>query len=176
MKMDKIIKTVIAIFVVLIAGSAGSYVLKNKIEADAKKIYESRSLLKVLENRDENYSLLKADYPLVERGLPFLKKVLPNEDAIDEVVSDLDVLAVETGNTQNLIFNPPANANVVGRMKSVGFSASLDGNFGSFENYFTKLAKLPYFIEIENINIVNSAGVFNNDSRLNYQAELYIKN
>jgi Tfp pilus assembly protein PilO len=161
---------------VIIAGSAASLILKDKIEASSKKIYESRSMLKVLENRDENYSLLKADYPLVQEGLPVLRKALPKDDNLDGVVTSLDALALETDNTQNLVFDPMSAAQIVGGMKSLGFTASLEGNFGSFENYFKKIQRLPYFIEIGNVSIVNSTGVFNNNSRLNYKAKVYIKN
>lgn len=176
MKADKIVKLVIWIFAVLIVGGAGSYLLKNKIEANSKKIYETRSMLKVLENRDENYSLLRVDYPIVRDGLPFLRRVLPKEDGLYDVVTNLDALAVETNNIQNLIFDPSSKAEVIGGMKSVEFSASLDGNFGSFEDYFKKLAKLPYFVEVRNISITNGAGVFNNNSHLSFKAKLYIKN
>lgn len=176
LKVNQIVKLVAAIFIVIIAGCAGSFVLKNKIEAMAEKIYESRSMLRVLENRDENYSLLKADYSVVRGGLPLLRKALPGEDDLDKAVSRLDALASETNNTQNLVFDSLNTAQIIGGMKSVNFSASLDGNFGSFKSYFKKLEKLPYFIEIGNISINNGAGVFNNNSRLNFKAKLYIKN
>lgn len=176
MKLDQIVKLIAAIFIVIVAGGAGSFVLKNKIEASGKKIYESRSMLKVLENRDENYTLLKTDYPLVQEGLPILRKALPKEDNLDEVVTSLDALAGETKNIQNLVFDSLSAAQVVGGMKIIDFTSSLEGNFGSFEDYFKKVQKLPYFIEIGNVSIVNGAGVFNNNSRLNYKAKLYIKN
>lgn len=176
LKLNRVIKLILIIFIIIAAGSAGSFILKNKIEASGKKIYESRSMLRVLENRDENYSLLKADYPLVRDGLPLLRKALPGEDSLDEIVTSLDALASETNNTQNLVFDSLGLAQIIGGMKSVNFSASLDGNFGSFESYFKKLEKLPYFIEIGNISINNGAGVFNNNSRLNFKAKVYIKN
>lgn len=176
MKLDKIIKLIVSILVVLIAGGAGSFMLKNKIEADAKKIYEARSMLKVMENRDENYTLLKVDYPVVKDGLPFLRKVLPKEDGLIDAVTSLDALAVETNNIQILVFDPTANAQNIGGVKAIGFSSSLNGNFGSFEDYFKKIQKLPYFIEVGNINIANSAGIFDNNSRLTFKGKLYIKN
>lgn len=176
MKLDRIIKISLAIIMVIVAGSAASFALKNKIEASSKKIYESRSMLKVLENRDETYSLLKADYPLVSDGLPLLRKALPKEDGIFEAVTSLDALATETNNTQSLVFDSLASAQSIGGVKSLGFTANLDGNFGSFEEYFKKIQKLPYFIEISNVSIANGSGIFNNNSRLNYKAKLYIKN
>lgn len=176
LKIEKIVKLIISILAIIVAGGAISFVLKNKIEARAEKIYESRSMLKVLENRDENYSLLKADYPLVQEGLPILRKALPKDDGLDAAVSSLDALAVETNNIQNLVFDPLIGAQAAGGMKSVGFTASLEGNFGTFENYFKKIQKLPYFIEIGNISIANGEGVFNNNSHLNFKARLYIKN
>lgn len=176
MELDRIVKLVLAIFMIIIAGGAGSFFLKNKIEASSKKIYESRSMLKVLENRDETYSLLKADYPVVSEGLPLLRKALPKEDGLIEVVTRIDSLASETNISQNLVFDSLAGAQAIGGMKSIGFTASLEGNFGSFKNYFQKIQKLPYFIEIANVSITNSAGIFSNNSRLNYKAKLYIKN
>lgn len=176
MKLNKTVKLIMAIFAILIVGGAVSFALKNKIKVKAEKIYESRSLLAVLENRDENYSLLKADYPFVQTGLSILRKSLPNENSLDEAVVRLDALAEETDNVQNLIFDSSDRAQTVGGMKSVVFSASLEGNFESFESYFKEFKKLPYFIEIENVSISNSNGVFNNNSRLNFKAKLYIKN
>jgi len=175
MKLSRIVKLVMAIFTVIAAGGAGSFILINKIEANSKKIYESRSMLKILENRDENYALLKADYPVVRDGMPLLRRALPGEDSLDEVVTSLDALANETNNTQNLVFDNIGLAENIGGMKIINFSASLDGNFGSFENYFKEMQKLPYYIEVGNISINNGAGVFNNNSHLNFKAKLYIK-
>lgn len=174
--MNKIIKLIMAIVAVIAIGGAGSLALKDRIEASGKKIHEARSILKVLENRDENYSLLKADYPLVQFGLPILKKALPKEDGLDDAVISLDAAASETNNTQNLIFDSLSSAQTVGGMKVIGFTANIEGNFETFKNYFKKIKKIPYFIEIGNISITNGEGVFSNNGRLNYKAKLYIKN
>lgn len=98
------------------------------------------------------------------------------EDGLDKVVTSLDALASETNNTQNLIFDPSGIAQTIGGMRSIDFSASLDGNFGSFESYFKKMQRLPYFIEIGGVSISNGAGVFNDNSHLSFKAKLYIKN
>ncbi len=175
MKISKIAKLLISIIVIVAAGSGVSLLLKNKIEAGAKKIYEARSLLQVLENRDENHLLLKANYPAVREGLPILRKALPKEDGIEMAVSDLEALAAKTSNAQNLVFDSLSGAQTIGGVKGVNFSTSLVGNFGTFAEYFKKLRSLPYFIEITSVSINNDTGVFNNNSRLNLKAKLYIK-
>lgn len=174
--LNPIVKLTIAVFVIIAAGFAVSFAFKNKIEASARKIYEARSMLKVLENRDENYLLLKTNYESAQEGLPILRQALPKEDGLDSVVSDLDVLAVQTGNTQNLNFESLKNSQNLSGMASVNFTANLTGNIDSFDGYLKKLRALPYFIEISNINIGNNSGVFSNNSRLTLNAKLYLKN
>lgn len=175
MKISKIAKLSILIVAVVFAGSGTSFLLKNKIEASANKIYEARSMLQVLENRDENYLLLKTNYPAARKGLPILQKALPKEDGIEAVISDLEALAVKTNNTQNLVFESLSGGQAAGETKSINFSTNLAGNFGTFVDYFKKLQNLPYFIEIISVSINNDTGVFNNNSRLNLKAKLYIK-
>lgn len=168
------VKLIGTIILIIAVAGAVSFVLKDGINSAAKNIYEQRSMLRVLESRDDNYVVLKANYPIVRDSLPVLKKALLDENSIDAIVSSLDAVAAQTQNIQNLEFSPLMPVPGTGP-QTINFSVSLVGNIGSFEEYFNKLHKLSYPIEISSININNELGIFNNDSRLSYKAKLYIK-
>lgn len=168
----------IAIFTVLIASAAGLmlFAFKGKIEEEAKSINEKRSMLTVLEKRNENIIALKADYPLVKENLSILRQALPTEKNIDLIVNDLENLALQTNNVQNLNFLPLNNLASIGSIKAVNFSVSLSGNISSFINYLNGIKKLPYFVEIGSVSVANEGGVLNNNTRLNLNAKVYIRN
>jgi len=173
---DTVVK--IAIFTVLITIVAGwaVFVFKDKIENEAENINEKRSMLTVLEKRNENFIALKGDYPLVKENLPLLRQSLPTEKNIDSVINDLENLASRTNNGQNLNFSPLANLASAGSIGSVNFSVSLLGNISSFVDYLNGVKKLPYFIEISGVSIVNEGGASSNNSRLNLSGKLYMRN
>lgn len=170
------VKPIIFTIAAIVAAVALVFIFKSKIETSAKSIHEKRSLLVVLEKRDENLLTLKADADILRKNLPILRKALPEEDNISIIVSSLESLAAQTNNTVNLEFEPLSNSQIIGTTKGVNFSASLSGNIGTFTQYLKGLKNLPYFIEISSIAISGDSGIFsNNNSRLVLNARVYIK-
>lgn len=151
------------------------FALKDKIEKEAEGIYEKRSMLAVLEKRNENFLLLKADSQTLEEDLPLLKKALLDEDSIDDAVNALENLANRTNNTQSLNFEPLSHSQFSGGSKALGFSATLIGNMGSLAKYLKGIKELPYPIEISAVSLTNDLGIANNGSRLVLSAKIYIK-
>jgi Tfp pilus assembly protein PilO len=169
-------KLIIFTIMAIVAAGAIAFTFKSKIEMSAKNIHEKRSLIAVLEKRDENFLALKFDADILRKNLPILRKALPEEDNIDIIVSSLESLAAQTNNTVNLEFAPLDNSQIIGTAKGVSFSASLLGNIGTFTQYLKGLKKLPYFIEISNIAVSGDSGInSNNNSRLVLSAKVYIK-
>ncbi len=172
---NPIVKLAIYIFAVIFAGTAVIFALKAKIDYTAHKIYEKRSMLAALEFREGNFLALSASYPIVRENLPFFKKSLPDKDNIAEAVSAIDFLALETGNTQVLEFKPLVESGGAEIIEGVSFSAVLTGNIWSFAEYFDKMRKLPYFIEITSVNVSGDAGVSGSGGRMNLAAKIYIR-
>ncbi len=175
-KLNIIIKIIILLLAAVLASGAIVFRLKEKIETGAKKIYEKQNMLAAIEKRDNNISNLKVDYEIVKKKMPLVKNILPDEDNIGAVIDALEVLAIRTNNSQVLNFEPSSKAENLEAIKNINYSAVLTGNSGSFVLYFEEIKKLPYLIEIGGISIANSSGLSNNNSRLNYNAKIFIKN
>ncbi len=175
LRSKKIIKLSICIIAVIFICAAAVFLLKAKIEIAAHKIYEKRSMLAVLEFKENNSLALSANYPIVRDNLPLLEKALPDKDNVAEAVNAIDVLAQETGNTQVLEFKPLTETVGFETIENVAFSAVLSGNIWSFREYLDKLKKLPYFVEITSVNISSDMGIFDPDGKMNIAAKLYIR-
>lgn len=174
--LNSVIKLAAAALIVSITAIFIVSAIEDKIAASAQKNYEKRSLLAVLEKREDNFIQLKKDYPFASEKLKILRAALPGERDIDEVVKNLEFLAAKTSNDQVLTFDPLSNAKKMGGVKGVGFTAVLNGNMVTFIDYLTQLKKLPYNIEIKNVSIYNGSNISNSNSQLSFAATVYIKN
>ena len=175
-KLNPIIKTVFFAMAIIIISMAAISFLASKIETSAKKIFEQRSMLTLLEKRGENLLNLKNGYSLVSNELPLIKDMIPNERGMEKAVISLENLALRTNNEQTLVFETIDKQKPVGeKIKYLKFSIVLTGNINSFMLYLEELKKLPYFIEINNIVIKNNTGVFDNKSRMNAEAIIYTR-
>ncbi len=172
---NPIIKSIAAIFIVSIFSTSALFLLKNAVEEKTANIYKQRSVLSLLEERDNNFLELKATYNQVEKNLPLLKSVLPDERNIGEVVENLEKLAEKTNNELILNFEPWDSAKPLKIMKSLGFTATLNGNIGTFSDFLSGLKELPHFIEIESFDASNQLGIHNSNGKLTIRAKIYIK-
>jgi len=173
---NQIIKLVVLIIIIIAVSTSIVFILKNKIEIKAAQLQEKRNMLEILEKRDENFLELKSTNELVEKNLPIIEDMLPDEKNIERFVTILENIAAKTNNDQILVFNPIKNSKPAGeKIDSLEFSITLIGNSHSFINYLEELKKLPYFIKIKNVIIENNLGIVNNSSKMNLKSEIYIK-
>lgn len=173
---NPIIKLSALIIIIIAISMSVIFILKNKIESKAAQLQEKRNMLEILEKRDENFLDLKNTNELVEKNLPIIEAMLPDEKNIGKFVVALENIAAKTNNEQFLVFNPIENSKQAGeKINSLEFSVTLTGNSSSFINYLEEFKKLPYFVEIKNITIENSSGITNNDSQMNLKSKIYIK-
>lgn len=175
-KLSPITKTVFCALIIIIVSAAIVSFLANKIEASAKKTFEKRSMLALLEERSENLLELRSNYDLVSSKLPLIKDMIPDERGMEKAVISLENLALKTNNNQVLVFETIDKAKPVGeKIKLLKFSIILTGNIDSFTLYMEELKKLPYFIEISGVTVKNSIGVFNSESRMDIEAIIYTR-
>lgn len=175
-KLSQITKTAFCTLIIIIVSAAIISFLADKIEASAKKTFEKRSMLALLEEKGENLLKLKSDYGLVGGKLPVIKDMIPNERSAEKAVISLENLALKTNNNQTLVFETADKIKPAGeKIKYLKFSITLTGNIDSFILYLEELKKLPYFIEISSITTKNDKGVFNNESRMDAEAVIYIR-
>jgi len=173
---NPIIKLLALVVIIIAISTSVVFILKNKIENRATQLQEKRNMLEILEKRDENFLELKSANKLVEKNLPTIKDMLPDEKNIEKFVTTLENIATKTNNNQVLIFNPIENSKPAGeKIDSLEFSITLIGNSYSFINYLEEFEKLPYFIEIKNVVIKNNSGIANNNSQMNLKLEIYIR-
>lgn len=162
--------------IAIIFFSSALFLLKNKIEKKAVSIYKQRSMLRVLEERNDNFWELKTTYNQVEKNLPVLKSALPDEWSVAEAAEYLERIAKSANSELVLNFESWDRAKSFNEMsKTLGFTATLNGNIATFSNFLSSFKNMPYFVEIENIEISNSSGVQNNNSRLTIRAKIYVK-
>jgi len=85
----KIIRTVIGTVAVLILGIVAISFTARQIVLASKTLQEKRSLLYVWEKRDETLTSLKEDFKKIEEDLPQVKKALPKEEEIIDIIAAL---------------------------------------------------------------------------------------
>ncbi len=175
-KINPVVKTILFISVIVVISILVVFSMTNKIKIDAEKIFSDRSTLTLLEKENENLLELKNNYSLVNNKLPLIKEMIPDERGLEKAVISLENLASKTNNNQILNFETLGKSKLAGeKIKYLNLSITLNGNIDSFMLYLEEFKKLPYLIEIKNIAIKNSSGIFNNESQMNMETSIYIR-
>lgn len=174
---NKIITLSIAIIFVIFFTSSVVFFLIDKIENKTEKLQEQKSMLKVLQQQNDNFLELKKTYNIVEENQKKIESILPDDNTIENFIIKLEQIAEQTNNSQSLNFEPLENAKTAGgNVKSLKFTVLLTGNLNTFIKYLNQVKSSSYFVEIENITIINSLGISNNNSKINIKAKTYIRN
>ena len=121
---------------------------------------EKRKTIKEIQSLTETEVILKRDYAKVKDYLDKVIYFLPTEDRTVEIIAFLEKIAQITENSQKIAIGDakPYKEN----LRKIDCRVELSGNLSSFLKYCQEFEKLPYFLNMENIELIGTKGLEKN--------------
>jgi len=134
-----------------------SFVFFQKINKESNEFVEKRKTIKEIQSLSETEVILKKDYTEVKDYLDKVIYFLPTEDNTVEIVAFLEKIAQLTENSQKIAIGDtkPYKEN----LSKIGCRVELSGNLSSFLKYCQEFEKSPYFLNMENIELIGVKGL-----------------
>lgn len=171
---------ILALVVVMISGITILLITK-KIDHISKTTEEKKKLNFILKNQDQIISKIKNDFASVDNNydnriitaLPSANNILPFVDALDSI-------AKKNSFEQSLVFSKPeAESTSINNMPllKINFGITLNNaNNKTLENYLKDFENLPYFMNINSINLISKeAAGWQNNSTINISGQFYAR-
>ena len=187
------------IFIILIFPKDDEYKTLNK---EVQNLEKELELLKSSTNPqiqlvlEKKLQQAKADIKNIENKLEVMKKIIPPEPNLDDILNvvsfsakksmltlnsfkiekEEDVILYYNKNTNKLeVFNPTPNKDKKEeqeipenaiKLKKINITVNVSGNFNSIKNFLDEMAKSERFISAENISIKKEGGMLNSVVKL----------
>ena len=144
-------------FVIIVTITATSY-MGMLIANRAARVHEKLLFAHTLEDNRDMFASLNAKYGELAPILPALYGALLKEEDILVFSDTVEKIGKDTGNKVTFQFDSqePAVEAVFPDVSVVHFSAVLSGNYGSFVQFLSGLARSHYFMTLDQMTIENS--------------------
>lgn len=146
------------------------YYLNQNISAIGQK----QKLLAIAKAERLSSVVLQNDFKKIEQFMPIIENVLPDENGLYNVLSQLESLGDRTGIKASIQITSPQPAIDENGNNYVSFNASASGSYESLRKYFNELNSFSIFIKISNVNISGSPSISGN-SNIIFSGRIYIK-
>jgi hypothetical protein len=154
------------------------FLLKKQITHITDAIVLNHKLETSLKKRIELLSVVKHDAQIVDSNDILINNAFIPSNNILEFINALDNLAISNGVTQIYRFETPVPSAISGPfpLSDISYSNNISTNVLKFSKYLKDMEKLPYFTNIESLNISSQdkAGWINS-ATISFQATLITK-
>lgn len=174
-----LIMTAKALFAATIAVVVCYYV-GNKIATISKNIYVQKKLIFLLKQKQNNQQALRKSYGELETMMPKLQTALPQDDTVDEFLSNIDTISKEQGLTTTLKFNPPTpspDSEQSFPINLLTYTIVTSGNITTITNFIKALEAMPFANTINSMamNSPATSQGWNENSSVTIQGQLYTR-
>src|SRR3989338_10691688 len=127
-----------------------SLYLVGKINDVSETIIERRATLSLYQNSQEQFAVLKEDFPKISNHIDKAENAFPSSENILPFINAVENLSGTSGVQQSFKFENiiPQFVPDLG-LNTISFNIVLSGNKAQFLAYLYLLEKLPHFIKIE---------------------------
>jgi len=150
------------IVVVLILVFIVSFIFAKKINKEGNDLIAKRIAAQTILVRNQSKASLSKEY---EQAKPYIEKIqgfnfIASKDDVVKIISLLEKTAQETGNKQSVQLKEAQPAQDISALgtpaEKMNYTITLDGTYDSFFEYAKKITRLPYYINIDYINVYGS--------------------
>jgi hypothetical protein len=129
--------------------------LKKETQRVADSVVFNRNLASTLKNKIESSTIFEKDVKIIGDNNILISNAFIPSDNILEFINVLDDLASHKSIPQTYNFGTPVPASIAGPfpLSTISYTNSLTTNLLGLSNYLKDFAKLPYFTQIQSINI-----------------------
>ncbi|MBI5466121.1 MAG: type 4a pilus biogenesis protein PilO [Candidatus Kerfeldbacteria bacterium] len=157
----------------VIGGLVLSY-LSGRLNRMSDEMSKQRTLMEVLTTRENITASLRAEAQILVDDLKIIRQAVPSSDDLTSVVSSLESAAAQNNLVQVLNF-ASLSEGATG-IVPLGFQASLTGNLDNFTAYLGKLEKLPYVIQIQNVDLTGGSQGYAAQGQFQLSGRVYVRN
>lgn len=163
----------IAIAAILVATIAVS-ILSSKITEVSTMAAKDRHTATLLSEQTALFANLKHEAEIIGTNDTLFKNAFIPSNNILAFVSDLESLALRNGLTQAYHFSSPVPSTISSPLplESIGYQDSISTNIDGLINYLKDFEQMPYFTEIDTINIAATNGDWHNLSNVSFSASV----
>src|SRR3989344_1291608 len=154
------------------------FFLTKQIEHISETVALNHRLANELEKRSGLFEVLKRDAQIIGINDIRIENAFPPSNNILEFINILDSLAAKIGIAQTYRFETPVSSAISDSfpMSTILYTNSFGTNVPTFLNYLKEFEKLPYFTNIEGLNISSQDNIgWLGASAVSLRASLYTK-
>lgn len=144
----------------------------NKISEDATG---KKEMLLLAQHSQEQFALLKEDFQKIAPHYDSVIGVFPLSENILPFISAIENFAASVGVQQSFKFEGQSFQPTAGSgLNKVPFNIIIGGNMNQFLNYLSGLEKMPYFIQIDSLNLTTAQN-FESQGQMIIKGGLYVR-
>ena len=157
----KIMELVGAVLGIILIQVGVLFWIYTLIQTKASEVKEKKELLASLREESVNFDALSRDYEKIKPLLQSIGIALLTEEDIAKVIEGLEGVASRAGTRMSLALESqtPLPSDVAG-VRSIPFSAVLDGGYDTLRRYLLELEKSPIFASIDSVSLSDSQSIF----------------
>lgn len=173
--LKQIKKPLIRATVFLVISSAASLYFAGQISDVSEAARNKRAILFLSQNSQEQFALLKEDFQKVSPHIEKVENLFPSSENLLPFINSMENLAVSAGVQQSFRFESAGLQPVPSlNLNKITFNVIINGNMSQFLNYLQKLEKIPYFAQIDSINLTTSQNL-ESQGQMIVRGSLYVK-
>lgn len=173
--LKQLLKPILKTMIFSVVSLATSLYFASRIKDISDVITEKRAILSLYQNSQEQFAVLKEDFPKISKNIDKVENTIPSSESMLPFISAMENLSGASGVQQSFKFESIAPQPVLDMgLNAVPFNVTLSGNRAQFMAYLSLLEKLPYFTKIESVNMTAAQGL-DGPSQMNLRGVLYIK-
>lgn len=173
--LKQLLRPILRAAIFFVISLTASLYLVGRINGVSEMIIEKRAMLSLYQNSQEQFAVLKEDFPKISKHIEKVENAFLSSENILPFISAVENLSGASGAQQSFKFE-----NIIPQfipdlgLNTVSFNVSLSGNRSQFSTYLSLLEKLPYFTKIESMNLITAQG-FDGSSQMSIRGLLYTK-
>ncbi|HNT30000.1 MAG TPA: type 4a pilus biogenesis protein PilO [bacterium] len=151
-------------------------ILIPELKNNQLRIEEKKTMLAAKQQELREVQELNTRFDEIKTEVDIALAALPSEEQITDILYQFSSIADELGlNTNNLSINEPASSSPKDKIKQVGITLSINGEYADLITYLSAIEKSLRLINIANVSVSGSSSLDDTDSllTLSFQASAY---
>lgn len=170
-------KHILIAFGFILIATISITILSGKIIQLSKTTAESRNMAASIREQASLLSSLKHEADIIGNNEEIIEGALIPSNNILTFVSAIESLALKNNISQKFHFSPPVVAPIGSPIpvNIINFQNSFSGNTNILVNYLKDFEKMPYFTQINSLNISSADGNVMTSANISFSASVYAK-
>lgn len=173
--LKQIKKPLIRAVIFLTISLAGCLYFAGQLIDVSESARSKREILFLSQNSQEQFALLKEDFQKISPHIEKVENLFPSSENLLPFINAMENLAISAGVGQTFRFESAGLQPVPSlNLNKITFNVIINGNMSQFLNYLQKLEKIPYFVQIDSLNLTTSQNL-ESQGQMIVRGSLYVR-